>query len=65
MYYDNALLKSKNKIKTTWSIIKGETGYKIHNKEPQALKVNNIITREKRPLPTFLMNTFLHLHKQL
>jgi hypothetical protein len=28
-YYDDAILKSKNKIKTTWSIVKKETGTKI------------------------------------
>jgi hypothetical protein len=25
LYYDNAILKSKNKIKTTWSVVKKET----------------------------------------
>jgi hypothetical protein len=50
MHYDNALFKSKNKIKTTWSVIKRETGYKIHNKEPQAIKVDNTIIREKETI---------------
>jgi hypothetical protein len=46
-YYDYVLLKSKNKIKTTWSIIKRETGYKNHKKELQELKINNIIIKDK------------------
>jgi hypothetical protein len=47
VYYDNVLLKSKNKIKTTWSVIKRETGYKNHNKQFQVLKINNIIIKDK------------------
>jgi superoxide dismutase len=47
VYYDNVLLKPKNKIKTTWSIIKRETGYKNHKKELQALKINKIIIKGK------------------
>jgi uncharacterized membrane-anchored protein YjiN (DUF445 family) len=47
VYYDNVLLKSKNKIKPIWSIIKRETAYKNHNKESQALKINNIIIKDK------------------
>lgn len=31
VYCDGKILKSYNKIKTTWSIIKRETGYKTHN----------------------------------
>jgi hypothetical protein len=47
LHYDNVFLKLTNKIKTTWTIIKRETGYENHNKEPQALKVNNIVITDK------------------
>jgi Notch-like protein len=47
VYYDSVILKSHNKIKTTWSIIKKETGYKNHTDEPQSLKINNIIIKDK------------------
>lgn len=46
-YYDNALLKSRNKIKTTWSIIKKETRYKTYDMGPQVLKVNNTVIKDK------------------
>jgi hypothetical protein len=36
-YYGSTMLKSNNKIKTTWSIIKKETGYNNHKDKPQAL----------------------------
>jgi hypothetical protein len=36
--------KSKNKLETTWKIIKKETGNKDHKKGVQSLKVNNIVT---------------------
>jgi hypothetical protein len=48
VYYDNVILKSKNKIKTTWSIIKKETGYKNHKNELQSLKINIIIKDKGR-----------------
>jgi hypothetical protein len=47
VYYDSVILKSNNKIKTPWSIIKKETGYKNHKDEPQSLKINNIMTKDK------------------
>jgi hypothetical protein len=47
VYYDSVILKSNNKIKTTWLIIKKESGYKNHKDEPQSLKINNIITKDK------------------
>jgi hypothetical protein len=33
-YYDSNILKSHNKINTTWAIIKRETAYKTHKGEP-------------------------------
>jgi hypothetical protein len=45
--YDSTILKSHNKIKTTWSIVKKETGYKIYKDEPQALKINNTTINNK------------------
>ena len=53
-YYDGAILKSKNKIKTTWSIVKKETGNKNHKNEVQLLKINNTIIKDK----VHITNTF-------
>jgi hypothetical protein len=39
--------ESKNKLKTTWKIIKKETGNKDHKKGIPSLKVNNIITNNQ------------------
>jgi hypothetical protein len=47
LYYDNAILKSKNKIKTTWSIVKKETGNKNHKNDVQLLKISNTIIKDK------------------
>jgi hypothetical protein len=46
-YYESTISKSHNKIKTTWSIIKKETGYKIYQDEPQSLKMNNTMINNK------------------
>jgi hypothetical protein len=46
-YYDSTILKSHNKIKTTWSIVKKETGYKIYKDELKALKINNTTINNK------------------
>jgi hypothetical protein len=46
-YYDSIILKSGNKIKTTWSIIKRETGHKTEKGEPQLLKINSTVTKDK------------------
>jgi hypothetical protein len=53
-YYDNTILKSHNKIKTTWSIITKEIGYKIYKDEPQSLKINNTTINNKE----HIANTF-------
>jgi hypothetical protein len=53
-YYDDAILKSKNKIKTTWSSVKKETGNKNHKNEVQLLKINNTIIKDK----VHITNTF-------
>jgi hypothetical protein len=45
-YYDSVILKSGNKIKTTWSVIKRETGHKTQKGEPQLLKINSTVTKE-------------------
>jgi hypothetical protein len=45
VYYDSPILKSNNKVKTTWSIIKKETRYNNLMDEPQALKINNTIIK--------------------
>jgi hypothetical protein len=65
VYYGSVILKSNNKIKTTWSIIKKETGYKNHKDKPQSLKINNIIIKDKGHIVMHLMNISLQLHKQL
>jgi hypothetical protein len=44
-YYDSTILISHNKIKTTWSIVKKETGYKIYKDEPQALNPHMDMTK--------------------
>jgi hypothetical protein len=53
-YYDDAILKSKNKIKTTRSIVKKETGNRNHKNEVQLLKINNTIIKDK----VHITNTF-------
>jgi hypothetical protein len=46
-YYNSIIRNSHNKIKTTWSVIKKETGNKIYKDEPQLLKINNIRINNK------------------
>jgi hypothetical protein len=48
VYYDRKFTKSHNKIKTTWSIIKRETGHTTHKGEPQSLKINNTMIKDKK-----------------
>jgi hypothetical protein len=48
IYYDNKITKSGNKIKTTWPIIKRETGNKNQKGEPQSLKINNTTIKDTK-----------------
>jgi hypothetical protein len=59
IYYDNNISKSYNKIKTTWSIIKNETGSKTQKDEPQSLKVNNIMIQEKKCIANVFNEYFI------
>jgi hypothetical protein len=48
IYYDNKITRSHNKIKTTWSIIKRETGNKNQKGEPQSSKINNTMIKDTK-----------------
>ena len=52
-YYDDLIFKSKNKTKTTWKIIKKETGNNCQNRT-KSLKINNTILNN----PQEIANTF-------
>jgi len=43
LHYDKMILNSKNKMETTWKIIKTETGKTMHTLGVQSLKINNTI----------------------
>jgi hypothetical protein len=58
-YYDSNILKSHNKIKTTWAIIKRVTGYKTHKGEPQSLKINNTVIRNKEHIANVFNEYFI------
>jgi hypothetical protein len=58
-YYDSNILKSHNKIKTTWSIIKRETGYKIHKGESQSLKISNTMIKDKEHIANVFNEYFI------
>ena len=58
VHYDNKISKSYNKIKTTWSIIKKETGSKTQTDEPQSPKVNNIMIQNKKCIANVLNEYF-------
>jgi hypothetical protein len=58
-YYDSNILKSHNKIKTTWSIIKRETGYKTLKGESQSLKINNTVMKDKEHIANVFNEYFI------
>jgi hypothetical protein len=50
MYNDELISKSKNRIKTTWEIIKKETGkYKYHN-TIESLRINNTMVNNSQEI---------------
>jgi hypothetical protein len=59
VYYVNKITKSHNKIKTTWSIIKRETGNKNHKSEPQSLKINNTLIKATKHIANAFNEYFI------
>jgi hypothetical protein len=50
MYNDELITKSKNRIKTTWEIIKKETGKSIHHRTIEALRINNTMVNNSQEI---------------
>jgi Notch-like protein len=50
MYNDELILKSKNQIKTTWEIIKKETGKNKHHRTIEALRINNTMVNNSQEI---------------
>jgi hypothetical protein len=50
MYNDELISKSKNRIKTTWEIIKKETGKYKHHRTIEALRINNTMVKNSKEI---------------
>jgi hypothetical protein len=55
------ILKSHNKIKATWSVIKRETGHKTQNGEPELLKINNTLIKDKEHMANVFNEYFISI----
>jgi len=59
LYYDKIMLNSKNKIKTTWNIIKSESGRKVSKESVHLLNMNGNLTKNQQMIANPLNNYFL------
>jgi len=50
MYNDELIFKSKNRIKTTWGIIKKETGKHKHHSTIDLLRINNTMVNNSQDI---------------
>ena len=50
MHNDELILKSKNRIKTTWGIIKKETGNQNHHDSINSLRINDTIVNNSQEI---------------
>jgi hypothetical protein len=58
MYNDELISNSKNRIKTTWEIIKKETGKFKHHSAIESLRINNTMMSNPREIAQYLNDYF-------
>jgi hypothetical protein len=59
LYYDGLITNSKNKIKTTWNIVKSVTGKKFENKSPRSVCINGALTENHQVTADSFQSHFL------
>jgi hypothetical protein len=62
--YNNQILKSNNKTKTIWEIVKLETGKRKNNKEVQSLNIDGQTTNNTQTIANAFNDYFLSLAEQ-
>jgi len=58
LYNDELISNSKNRIKTTWEIIKKETGKFKHHSTIESLRINNTTVSNPREIAQYLNDYF-------
>ena len=59
MHYNEIISKSKNKIKSTWNIIKNELGKGNRHNNIKSLEINNTVTNDPQEIANIFSNYFL------
>jgi hypothetical protein len=61
LHYNNIILNSKNKMKSTWKIIDEEKGKTKHGTDIQSLVINNNVIMDQKIITITLNNYFLSI----
>jgi hypothetical protein len=59
LHYDGLIVNSKNKMKTTWNIVKSITGRKSGYKSFQSVYANGVLTEKQQIIADTFQNHFL------
>jgi hypothetical protein len=65
LYYNGLLTNSKNKIKTTWNIVKFVTGKNVENKLPLLVCINGALTENQQVIADSFQSHFLSIADKL
>jgi hypothetical protein len=65
LYYDGLITNSKNKIKTTWNIVKSITGKNLENKLPLSVCINGALTENQQVIADSFQSHFLFIDDKL
>ena len=59
MHYNEIICKSKNKIKSTWNVIKNELGKGNRHNNIKSLEINNTVTNDPQEIANIFSDYFL------
>jgi predicted nuclease of restriction endonuclease-like (RecB) superfamily len=65
LYYNGLITNSKNKIKTTWNIVKSITGKNLVNKLPLSVCINGALTENQQVIADSFQIHFLSIADKL
>jgi hypothetical protein len=65
LYYNGLITNSKNKIKTTWNIVRSISGKNLENKLPLSVCINGALTGTQQVIADSLQSYFLSIADEL
>jgi hypothetical protein len=65
LYYNGLITNCKNKVKTTWNIVKSVTGKNLDNKLPLSVCINGALTENQQVITDSFQSHFLSIADKL